>query len=341
MKQKIVVTGGTGYIGSHTVIDLIQQDFEVIILDSLARSEKKSLYQIEAVTGRQPKFYEVDLCHKAKLEAIFEIEKNIVGIIHFAAYKYVDESVKEPLLYFENNISSLINILDIVAKHQMPNFVFSSSCSVYGNITTLPVKEDTPLNKAESPYARSKQIGEMIIEDFSKAYTNIKCISLRYFNPVGAHESGLIGESPSVVPNNLVPRITGTAIGIFDELKIFGTDLPTRDGSCIRDYIHVMDIAEAHTAALRMVMEQNDTMPHEIINLGSGNGVSVKEAVAAFEKVSGKTLKVTYAPPREGDVISIYSDCSKSKSRLNWTAKRSIEDMMHTAWIWEQNRQSK
>lgn len=341
MKQKIVVTGGTGYIGSHTVIDLIQQGFEVIILDSLARSEKKSLCQIEAVTGQQPTFYEVDLCHKAKLEAIFETEKNIVGIIHFAAYKYVDESVKEPLLYFENNISSLINILDIVAKHQIPNFVFSSSCSVYGNITSLPVKEDTPLNKAESPYARTKQIGEMIIEDFSKAYPNNKCISLRYFNPVGAHESGLIGESPSVVPNNLVPRITGTAIGIFDELKIFGTDFPTRDGSCIRDYIHVMDIAEAHTAALRMVMQQNEAMPHEIINLGSGNGVSVKEAVAAFEKVSGKTLKVAYAPPREGDVISIYSDCSKSKSKLNWTAKRNIEDMMRTAWIWEQNRQKK
>jgi UDP-glucose 4-epimerase len=341
MSKKIIVTGGTGYIGSHTVIDLMQQNYDVIILDSLARSEAKVIDQIEAIVGKRPRFYQIDLCHLNALLEIFEKEQHIDGMIHFAAYKYVDESVEKPLLYFENNITSLLNVLTCVEKFNVPSFVFSSSCSVYGNIDTLPVKEDTPLNKAESPYARTKQIGEMIIEDFSMANPKINCVSLRYFNPVGAHESGLIGESPSVIPNNLVPRITGTAIGIFDELKIFGTDLPTRDGSCIRDYIHVMDIAEAHTAAFQFVSESKNTIPHEIINLGSGQGVSVKEAVAAFEKVSGLALKVQFAPPRAGDVVAIYSDCSKSKALLQWTAKRDIYDMMRTAWIWEQKRQGK
>jgi UDP-glucose 4-epimerase len=227
-----------------------------------------------------------------------------------------------------------LNLLEFIEIYQIKNFVFSSSCSVYGNINQLPVNEDTPLNKAESPYARTKQMGEMMIEDVSQI-SAAQFISLRYFNPVGAHESAKIGESPSVVPNNLVPRITGTASGKFEKLRVFGTDLPTRDGSCIRDYIHVMDLAEAHTAALKVLLEGKSNKKHDIINIGSGNGVSVLEAIAAFEKVSQQKLNVEYAPPREGDVVAIYSDCTKSKEVLNWHAKRSIEDMMLTAWNWE------
>jgi UDP-glucose 4-epimerase len=332
--KKILVTGGTGYIGSHTAIDLIQNGFEVVLLDNLSRSDISTIDRIEAITGKRPSFYEINLCDKEQTRSFFEQEKNIDGIIHFAAYKYVDESVKNPILYFRNNNDSLLNLLEFIEIYQIKNFVFSSSCSVYGNINQLPVNEDTPLNKAESPYARTKQMGEMMIEDVSQI-SAAQFISLRYFNPVGAHESAKIGESPSVVPNNLVPRITGTASGKFEKLRVFGTDLPTRDGSCIRDYIHVMDLAEAHTAALKVLLEGKSNKKHDIINIGSGNGVSVLEAIAAFEKVSQQKLNVEYAPPREGDVVAIYSDCTKSKEVLNWHAKRSIEDMMLTAWNWE------
>lgn len=332
--KKILVTGGTGYIGSHTAIDLISNGYEVIILDNLSRSEATSIDRIEAITGVRPKFYEIDLCDKKETIAFFEQEKNIDGIIHFAAYKYVDESVKNPILYFRNNNDSLLNLLECLDTFSIKNFVFSSSCSVYGNINQLPVNEDTPLNKAESPYARTKQMGEMMIEDVSQI-SAAQFISLRYFNPVGAHESAKIGESPSVIPNNLVPRITGTAMGKFEKLSVFGTELPTRDGSCIRDYIHVMDLAEAHTAALKLLLEGKSTKKHDIINIGSGNGVSVLEAIHAFEKVSHQKLNVAYASPREGDLVAIYSDCTKSKEVLNWEAKRSIEEMMLTAWNWE------
>ena len=332
--KKILVTGGTGYIGSHTAIDLISNGFEVVILDNLSRSEANSIDRIEAITGVRPKFYQIDLCDKSELIAFFEKEKNIDGIIHFAAYKYVDESVKNPILYFRNNNDSLLNLLECLDTFSVKNFVFSSSCSVYGNINQLPVNEDTPLNKAESPYARTKQMGEMMIEDVSQI-SAAQFISLRYFNPVGAHQSAKIGESPSVIPNNLVPRITGTATGKFEKLSVFGTELPTRDGSCIRDYIHVMDLAEAHTAALKLLLEGKSTKKHDIINIGSGNGVSVLEAIAAFEKVSNQKLNVVFAPPREGDVVAIYSDCTKSKEVLNWEAKRSIEEMMLSAWNWE------
>lgn len=332
--KKILVTGGTGYIGSHTAIDLISNGYEVVILDNLSRSEATSIDRIETITGIRPKFYEIDLCDKKETIAFFEKEKNIDGIIHFAAYKYVNESVTNPILYFRNNNDSLLNLLECLDTFSIKNFVFSSSCSVYGNINQLPVNEDTPLNKAESPYARTKQMGEMMIEDVSQI-SAAQFISLRYFNPVGAHESAKIGESPSVIPNNLVPRITGTATGKFEKLSVFGTDLPTRDGSCIRDYIHVMDLAEAHTAALKLLLEGKSTKKHDIINIGSGNGVSVLEAIHAFEKVSHQKLNVVYASPREGDLVAIYSDCTKSKEVLNWEAKRSIEEMMLSAWNWE------
>jgi UDP-glucose 4-epimerase len=333
--KKVLVTGGTGYIGSHTVVDLLENSYEVIIIDNLSRSKREVIQGIEKTTGKLPRFYPVDLCDKTALEEVFQKEGTIDGIIHFAAYKYVDESVKEPLIYYRNNVEGLINLLELVKKYQVKNFVFSSSCSVYGNIESLPVSETTKLNAAQSPYASTKVIGEMMLEDV-KLEIPANFISLRYFNPVGAHTAGFIGENPSVVPNNLVPRITGTAIGKFEKLMIFGTQLPTRDGSCIRDYIHVMDVAEAHTAALKYLSALPSLHTHEIINIGSGKGVTVLELIAAFEKVTGIQLKKEIASPREGDVIAVYSDTAKSTKLLNWTVEKSIEDMMQTAWNWEE-----
>jgi len=332
--KKVLVTGGTGYIGSHTVVDLLDNGYEVIIVDNLSRSKQEVLKGIEKTTGKLPRFYKLDLIDQNALESIFQEEKNIDGIIHFAAYKYVDESVKEPMLYYKNNVVGLLNLLELVKKYKVQNFVFSSSCSVYGNIDSLPVSETTKLNPAQSPYATTKVIGEMMLEEVRHEIP-VKFISLRYFNPVGAHTSGFIGENPAVVPNNLLPRITGTAIGKFEKLMIFGHQLPTRDGSCIRDYIHVMDVAEAHTAALKYLSQQSDLHSHEIINIGSGDGVTVLELVSAFEKVTGIKLKKEIAPPREGDVVSVYSDTKKSAKLLHWKAKKTIEDMMLTAWNWE------
>lgn len=332
--KKVLVTGGTGYIGSHTVIDLLENGYDVIVVDNLSRSKEEVLLGIEKTTGKKPSFYKVDLCDKVALEQVFQAEKNIEGIIHFAAYKYVDESVKEPLLYYRNNVEGLLNLLEYVKKYKVANFVFSSSCSVYGNIDSLPVSETTKLNPAQSPYASTKVVGELMLEDV-KLEIPANFISLRYFNPVGAHTAGFIGENPAVIPNNLVPRITGTAIGKFEKLMIFGNQLPTRDGSCIRDYIHVMDVAEAHTAALKYLSKLNTIHTHEIINVGSGEGVSVLELVAAFEKSTGIHLNKEIAPPREGDVIAVYSDTQKSSKVLNWQTKRSIEEMIITAWEWE------
>ncbi|MBL7789915.1 MAG: UDP-glucose 4-epimerase GalE [Chitinophagales bacterium] len=332
--KKVLVTGGTGYIGSHTVVDLLENGYDVIVVDNLSRSKEEVLLGIEKTTGKKPSFYNVDLCDKVALEQVFQAEKNIEGIIHFAAYKYVDESVKEPLLYYRNNVEGLLNLLECVKKYKVANFVFSSSCSVYGNIDSLPVSETTKLNPAQSPYASTKVVGELMLEDV-KLEIPANFISLRYFNPVGAHTAGFIGENPAVIPNNLVPRITGTAIGKFEKLMIFGNQLPTRDGSCIRDYIHVMDVAEAHTAALKYLSKLNTIHTHEIINVGSGEGVSVLELVAAFEKATGIHLNKEIAPPREGDVIAVYSDTQKSSKVLNWQTKRSIEEMMITAWEWE------
>jgi UDP-glucose 4-epimerase len=335
-KKRILVTGGTGYIGSHTAIDLIQNQFDVVIVDHLKRSEINVLNRIEMVTGTLPEFHQIDLADEKSTLRFFESQKPFDGIIHFAAYKYVDESVHEPILYYRNNLDSLNNVLDAVKTYKIPHFVFSSSCSVYGNIDHLPVSERTPIGKAESPYARTKQMGEQIIEDCAKVLDS-SFISLRYFNPVGAHESGKIGESPAVIPNNLVPRITGTAIGKFPTLNVFGHQLPTRDGSCIRDYIHVMDIAEAHTIAMQKLINRSMVDKNTIINLGSGNGVSVLEAIKAFEEVAKVSLPYQLCDPRPGDVISIYSDTSYAKAILGWETKRTIHDMMSSAWQWELN----
>ena len=331
--KRIIVTGGCGYIGSHTVVDLLNHGMEVIIIDDNSRSNESVIQAITEITKKTPIFYKIDLKNKIALNAVFQKEKNIDGIIHFAAYKYVDESVKMPLWYYENNIVSLLNILEKVEEYNIPNFVFSSSCSVYGNISSLPVSEDTILNPCLSPYASTKKMGEEIIEDCSKN-NSCKFISLRYFNPVGAHESALIGESPTNIPNNLLPRITGTALGKFDSFKIYGTDYPTRDGTCIRDYIHVMDIAEAHTKAL-LFSSNSNFKNYEIINLGSENGITVREMIQAFEKMSGITLNIVEAPRRDGDVIAVYADNNKAKKLLDWQPRRDIQTIMESAWRWD------
>lgn len=332
--MKVLVTGGCGYIGAHTIVDLINNGFDVVSVDSNIRSSTQLLDGIEKITGKKIRNYKVDLCNLEDTHAVFHENRDIVGVIHFAALKTVPESVADPLFYFHNNLASLVNVLKCVKEFNIPNLVFSSSCSVYGNTTELPVVESTPLNEAQSPYARTKQIGEQMIRDYSKVNTT-NSILLRYFNPVGAHPSALIGELPLGRPDNLVPVITQTAIGKIPKLTVFGHDYDTRDGSCIRDYIHVMDIANAHTKALQYLLEQKNKDNCEIFNLGTGNGVTVLEAIKAFEKISGVKLNYELGPRRPGDVIAIYANNTKAKELLGWEPKIGIEDMMRTAWQWE------
>jgi UDP-glucose 4-epimerase len=333
--KKILVTGGSGFIGSHTIVDLIENGFEVISVDNNSRSNPRILEGVQKITGKTIKNYKVDLCNYDDTFAVFQENEDITGIIHFAAYKSVGESVEHPLMYFENNLSSLINLLKCVQEFGIPYFVFSSSCTVYGNADEIPVTESTPPKPAESPYGYTKQMGEQIINEFAKAST-AKCILLRYFNPVGAHPSGLIGELPVGKPENLVPAITQTAIGKIPKMQVWGTDYPTRDGSCIRDYIHVCDIAHAHTMALQYLVNKKSSKKCEVFNLGTGNGVSVLEAIKAFEKVSGVKLNYTLGPRRSGDVIAIYANNDLAKQQLGWEPKFSLEEMMLTAWKWEQ-----
>lgn len=337
MNQKtIIVTGGAGYIGSHTIIELLNNtDFNVVAIDNYSNSSAKTFDRIERITGKRVANYVIDLCDKNEVKKIFEKEKNIEGIIHFAAYKSVPESVENPYKYYHNNINSLLNILESCLANNVSNFIFSSSCSVYGNINQLPVKEDTPFQKAESPYAYTKQVGEEILKDYAVAHPQLQTIALRYFNPVGAHVSGLIGESPINKANNLVPIITQTAIGKLKQMTVYGSDYPTRDGTCIRDYIHVTDIATAHIKALMYLINKKNEQPFSIFNLGTGSGVSVLEAITAFEKVSGQKLNYVIGDKRPGDVISIYSDTAKSEAALQWKPQLTLDQMMSTAWKWE------
>jgi UDP-glucose 4-epimerase len=332
--MKVLVTGGCGYIGSHTIVDLINNGFDVVSVDSNIRSTTQLLDGVEKITGKKIRNYKVDLCNLEDTHAVFHENRDIVGVIHFAALKTVPESVADPLFYFHNNLASLVNILKCVKEFNIPNLVFSSSCSVYGNATELPVVETSPLLEAQSPYARTKQMGEQMIRDYSKV-NDTQSILLRYFNPVGAHPSGLIGELPIGRPDNLVPFITQTAIGKLPKLTVFGHDYDTRDGSCIRDYIHVMDIANAHTKALQYLLAKKNQDNCEVFNLGTGNGVTVLEAIKAFEKISGVKLNYELGPRRPGDVIAIYANNTKAKEELGWVATTGIEDMMRTAWQWE------
>lgn len=335
MKTKILVTGGAGYIGSHTIVDLIEHGFEVISADNYCRSSPSSFDGIEAITGVRVVNYNVDLCNKEATRSIFIEHPDIKGIIHFAALKSVGESVEKPLFYYENNMQSLYSILACVQEFQIPHMVFSSSCSVYGNVDHLPVTEDTPLSNPECAYAATKQMGEQVIRDVARIANN-HFILLRYFNPVGAHPSVQIGEVPYDKPNNLVPVITQTAIGKMEKMYVWGNDYDTRDGSCIRDYIHVMDIADAHTKALQYLMAGKASTKCEILNLGSGNGVSVLEAIRAFEKVSGVSLNYEMGPRRAGDVVAIYANNSQVKEKLGWSPAYTIDQMMDTAWRWQQ-----
>lgn len=334
MSQKILVTGGCGYIGSHTVIDLVDHGFEVVSIDNFSRSSNVIPQRVESITGKKFRNYAIDLLDVKAVRDVFESEGNIVGVIHFAAYKSVPESVADPVLYYRNNIISLINLLDVIRERNISSFVFSSSCSVYGDVDELPVKESTPLVGIKSPYGKTKQMGEEIINDTAVANENLSCILLRYFNPVGAHESVQIGELPLQKPGNLFPVITGVGIGKFPKLTVFGNKFDTRDGTCVRDFIHVMDIAHAHTLALRHMLETKGRVL-ETVNLGTGNGVTILEAIKMFEEVSGTSLNYEIGADREGDVIAIYADNEKAKNLLGWKPKRDLRAMMETAWAWE------
>lgn len=332
-KGTILVTGGTGYIGSHTIIDLFQSGYTPISVDNGVNSKASSLRDVAKIIGQSVKHYDLDLCSLEEVRQIF-IDNKIDGIIHFAALKAVGESTEQPIRYFRNNMDSLMNILDCMQNYKVDHLIYSSSCTVYGNVSKSPVTEDTPWQEAESPYGRTKQMGEQMIQDTFKTIDG-QAILLRYFNPAGAHMSGLIGESPIVKAMNLVPAITETASGKRETMTVFGDDYDTRDGSCVRDYIHVEDLARAHTLALDSLVNMNQESKVEVYNLGMGEGVTVLEAIHAFEATSGVKLNYTIGPRRAGDVIAIYADPSKAINKLGWKPKFGIDDIMASAWRWE------
>jgi len=333
--MKILVTGGLGFIGSHTVVELQEQGFEVIIVDNLSNSSIKVLDGITNITNIKPIFEQIDLREKQKVEELFQKYDDILGVIHFAASKAVGESVENPLLYYENNIHSLVYLLQQMQKKEDTYFIFSSSCTVYGQAEKMPITEDFPTQAAISPYGNTKQIGEEIITDTAKV-TSINAILLRYFNPIGAHKSAEIGELPIGVPQNLVPFITQTAIGLRKELSVFGNDYPTPDGTCIRDYIHVVDLAKAHVKALQRLINKENTEKVETFNVGTGKGSSVLEVINAFEKVSQQKLPYKIVGRREGDVTQAYADTTKANTVLGWKAEFSLDQALESAWKWEQ-----
>ena len=338
--MKVLVTGGTGYIGSHTVVELQEAGYEVVIADNLVNSEKEVIDGIVAITGKTPIFEEIDLSIPAEVEGLFDRQTDIAAVIHFAALKAVGDSVKRPLEYYRNNMFSLINILNSMKKRGVKHFVFSSSCTVYGQSEELPVKESTPRKDAESPYGNTKKISEDILSSEVEA-TGLQCIALRYFNPIGAHPSALIGELPIGVPDNLVPYITQTAIGKRDFLRVFGNDYDTRDGTPIRDYIHVVDLAKAHVVALRRSLDNKQKTSWEVFNLGTGNGFTVLEVIHSFEKVAGQKLDYRIVARRAGDIEKVWADTSFANKELGWKAKRGLDEMMLSAWEWEKALQKR
>ena len=336
MKQTILVTGGTGFIGSHTSVELIQAGYDVVIVDNLSNSKVEVLDGIEQITGVRPACEQVDLRDAEATENVFKKYPSISGIIHFAASKAVGESVEKPLLYYRNNIVSLVNLLECMPKYDVKGIIFSSSCTVYGQPTkeNLPVTEEAPIQKALSPYGNTKQINEEIRHDYIHSGANVKAVILRYFNPIGAHPSALIGELPNGVPMNLIPFVTQTAIGVRKELKIFGNDYDTPDGTCIRDYIYVVDLAKAHVKAMQRVLDE-DTEAVEVFNIGTGNGVSTLEVVEGFEKATGVKVNWTYAPRREGDIEKVWGNVDKANKVLGWKADTPLEDVLRSAWKWQ------
>lgn len=337
--MKILVTGGLGFIGSHTVVELQNQGFEVVVIDDLSNTSLSVLDGIEKITGKVPAFEKLDLREKAKVQDFFKRHTDIAGVIHFAASKAVGESVGNPLLYYENNISSLIYLLQELQQKEEASFIFSSSCTVYGQAEKMPITEDAPVQQAMSPYGNTKQIGEEIISDTAKV-TNINAILLRYFNPIGAHPSAEIGELPIGVPQNLVPFITQTGMGLRNELSVFGDDYPTPDGTCVRDYIHVVDLAKAHVIALQRLLNKKNLEKIEVFNLGTGTGSSVLEVIHSFEKVSGKKLPYKIVPRREGDITEAYANTDKANDVLGWKAESTLDEAMASAWKWEQKVRS-
>lgn len=333
--MKILVTGGLGFIGSHTVVELQKKGYEVIIIDNLSNSTIEVLERITEITGKEPVFELIDLRDKQAVNDFFEKYSTIEGIIHFAASKAVNESIEKPLLYYENNIHTLVYLLQQMKERNLKNFIFSSSCTVYGDPDSLPITEEAPIKPALSPYGNTKQIGEEILKDVSKAHS-IPVIALRYFNPIGAHPSGLIGELPRGVPQNLIPFITQTAIGKREQLSIFGDDYETADGTAIRDYIHVVDLAKSHVVALERLIKKNNKEKFEIFNIGTGRGSSVMEIVKAFEKVNHLKLNYKIAPRREGDVPAVWADTTKAEKELGWKAEKTMEEALIDAWNWEQ-----
>ncbi len=333
--MKILVTGGLGFIGSHTVVELQNEGYEAVIIDNLSNSSEEVLKGIHAITGKMPIFEKLDLRDKASVQSFFKKYSDVAGVIHFAASKAVNESVENPLLYYENNINALVYILQELQQKDEANFIFSSSCTVYGQAEKMPITEEAPTQKALSPYGATKQMGEDIITDVTKV-TNINAILLRYFNPVGAHPSAEIGELPIGVPQNLLPYITQTGIGLRKELSVYGDDYPTPDGTCIRDYIHVVDLAKAHVVALQRLIDKKNTAKVEIFNLGTGTGSSVLEVINTFEKVSGQKLPYKIVGRREGDITSAYANTDKANEILGWKAKSTLADSLESAWKWEQ-----
>ena len=338
MKETILVTGGTGFIGSHTTVELQNAGYNVVIIDNLSNSSASVIDGIEKITGIRPAFEQVDCCDMPALEGVFAKYPGIKGIIHFAASKAVGESVEKPLLYYRNNLNSLINLLELMPKYSVPGIIFSSSCTVYGQPSeeNLPVTEEAPIQKALSPYGNTKQINEEIIQDYIHSGAPIKSIILRYFNPIGAHPSANIGELPNGVPMNLIPFVTQTAIGIRKQLKIFGNDYGTPDGTCIRDYIYVVDLAKAHVAAMARILECAETDSVEVFNIGTGRGLSTLEVVEGFEKATGVKLNWEYAPRREGDIEKVWGNVDKANKVLGWKAEAKIEDVLASAWKWQQ-----
>ena len=336
MKQKILVTGGCGYIGSHTVVELIENNFDVLIIDDFSNSNKETIENIHKITGVKPTFYDCDLKEIHTVRKILKENKDIAATIHFAAYKAVGESVAKPLLYYQNNLVSLLNILSTQLEIGTTNFIFSSSATVYGNPKTLPITEENETQRPFSPYGNSKKIAEEILEDLSKSNKDCNLISLRYFNPIGAHKSGFIGELPNGIPNNLMPYITQTAVGLRDKLSVYGNDYPTPDGTPIRDYIHVVDLAKAHVKALKRQLQNKQEENFEVFNLGTGKGNSVLEVIKAFEEVSKQKLNYEIVARRDGDVPKLYAATKLAEEKLEWKANKSLEEMIASAWQWEQ-----
>ena len=335
MKKTILVTGGTGFIGSHTTVELQEAGYDVVIVDNLSNSQENVIDGIEQITGIRPAFENVDLRDYDATEAVFKKYPGISGIIHFAASKAVGESVEKPLLYYRNNIVSLVNLLELMPKYDVKGIIFSSSCTVYGQPDVLPATEETPIKKAESPYGNTKQINEEIIQDTVASGSPIKSIILRYFNPIGSHPSAIIGEMPNGVPQNLIPFLTQTAIGIRPTLNVFGDDYDTPDGSCIRDYIYVVDLAKAHVCAMTRIMENQTEASVEVYNIGTGKGTSVLELINGFEKATGVKLNYQIVGRRAGDIEKVWGNVDKANKVLGWKADTPLEDVLATAWKWQ------